>query len=280
MGSAKSTMWGVQGSGHPGHSGYTQRSTLYWSSVISPARRTPVSEPPRSCRTSVASSATSRLGSAAPLSFRAVLYAVRTLWRAGTLVGRSRTGIGLFCGTHGHSQDSGATPGGLGARCADNEGRTGRTERRGHRIAPPRSPQSSSGGGQGSGQGGDTENTGGHQESFPRSRDVTPPPSRHERPPERARARRPSHDGTPSEAVGGGGSKSFDRALSIASRPDRRGDDSHTPGPAGEYGLSAYDSADLERAQRRGLGLATLDRRLAQAARVAGVNLIPVWRQP
>jgi len=45
---------------------------------------------------------------------------------------------------------------------------------------------------------------------------------------------------------------------------------------ADAYGLSAYDSAYLELAQRRGLGLATLDRRLAQAARGAGVNLIPL----
>ena len=45
---------------------------------------------------------------------------------------------------------------------------------------------------------------------------------------------------------------------------------------ADAYGLSAYDSAYLELAQRRGLGLATLDRRLAQAAGGAGVNLIPL----
>ncbi len=45
---------------------------------------------------------------------------------------------------------------------------------------------------------------------------------------------------------------------------------------ADEYGLSAYDAAYLELAQRRGLGLATLDRRLGQAAREAGVNLIPL----
>ena len=45
---------------------------------------------------------------------------------------------------------------------------------------------------------------------------------------------------------------------------------------ADAYGLSTYDSAYLELAQRRGLGLATLDRRLAQAARGAGVNLIPL----
>ena len=45
---------------------------------------------------------------------------------------------------------------------------------------------------------------------------------------------------------------------------------------ADEYGLSAYDTAYLELAQRRGLGLATLDRRLAAAAKGAGVHLIPV----
>ena len=45
---------------------------------------------------------------------------------------------------------------------------------------------------------------------------------------------------------------------------------------ADEYGLSAYDAAYLELAQRRGLGLATLDRRLATAARGAGVNLVPL----
>jgi predicted nucleic acid-binding protein len=45
---------------------------------------------------------------------------------------------------------------------------------------------------------------------------------------------------------------------------------------ADEHGLSAYDAAYLELAQRRGLGLATVDRRLATAARGAGVNLIPL----
>lgn len=43
---------------------------------------------------------------------------------------------------------------------------------------------------------------------------------------------------------------------------------------AEEYGLSAYDAAYLELAQRRGLGLATLDRRLIRAARKAGVKVI------
>jgi predicted nucleic acid-binding protein len=45
---------------------------------------------------------------------------------------------------------------------------------------------------------------------------------------------------------------------------------------ADAYRLSAYDAAYVELAQRRGLGLATLDRRLAQAARGAGVDLIPL----
>lgn len=40
---------------------------------------------------------------------------------------------------------------------------------------------------------------------------------------------------------------------------------------AREHGLSAYDAAYLELAQRRGIGLATLDRRLAGAARRLGV---------
>ena len=40
-------------------------------------------------------------------------------------------------------------------------------------------------------------------------------------------------------------------------------------------GLSSYDSAYLELAARRGLGLATLDTRLAKAARKIGVR---VWR--
>ena len=40
-----------------------------------------------------------------------------------------------------------------------------------------------------------------------------------------------------------------------------------------EYELSAYDAAYLELAQRRGLGLATLDRRLHSAARKAGVKV-------
>ncbi|MFQ5829305.1 MAG: type II toxin-antitoxin system VapC family toxin [Candidatus Methylomirabilia bacterium] len=43
---------------------------------------------------------------------------------------------------------------------------------------------------------------------------------------------------------------------------------------AEKYALSAYDAAYLELAQRRGLGLATLDRRLVAAARRAGVKVI------
>lgn len=40
-----------------------------------------------------------------------------------------------------------------------------------------------------------------------------------------------------------------------------------------EYNLSAYDAAYLELAQRRGLGLATVDRSLRLAAQKAGVKL-------
>lgn len=43
---------------------------------------------------------------------------------------------------------------------------------------------------------------------------------------------------------------------------------------AREYSLSAYDAAYLELAQRRGLGLATLDRHLMMAARKAGVKIL------
>jgi predicted nucleic acid-binding protein len=43
---------------------------------------------------------------------------------------------------------------------------------------------------------------------------------------------------------------------------------------AREYDLSAYDAAYLELAQRRGLGLATMDRHLIRAARKAGVEVI------
>jgi len=43
---------------------------------------------------------------------------------------------------------------------------------------------------------------------------------------------------------------------------------------AREYDLSAYDAAYLELAQRRGLGLATMDRHLITAARRAGVEVI------
>ncbi|MBI1884311.1 MAG: type II toxin-antitoxin system VapC family toxin [Chlamydiae bacterium] len=40
-----------------------------------------------------------------------------------------------------------------------------------------------------------------------------------------------------------------------------------------EYDLSAYDASYLELSQRKGLGLATLDRALASAAQKAGVKL-------
>ena len=43
---------------------------------------------------------------------------------------------------------------------------------------------------------------------------------------------------------------------------------------AREHALSAYDAAYLELAQRRALGLATLDRRLMAAARRAGIKVI------
>lgn len=42
---------------------------------------------------------------------------------------------------------------------------------------------------------------------------------------------------------------------------------------AQRHNLSAYDSAYLELAQRRGIGLATLDENLKNAARQAGVQL-------
>jgi len=45
---------------------------------------------------------------------------------------------------------------------------------------------------------------------------------------------------------------------------------------AEEYGLSAYDAAYLDLAQRKGLGLATLDHRLHGAARKAGVRVIVI----
>jgi predicted nucleic acid-binding protein len=40
------------------------------------------------------------------------------------------------------------------------------------------------------------------------------------------------------------------------------------------YGLTVYDAAYLELAQRRRLPLATLDAALARAARAAGVELL------
>lgn len=42
---------------------------------------------------------------------------------------------------------------------------------------------------------------------------------------------------------------------------------------AKEHILSAYDTAYLELAQRKGIGLATLDKRLAGAARKAGIQV-------
>lgn len=42
---------------------------------------------------------------------------------------------------------------------------------------------------------------------------------------------------------------------------------------AKEHSLSAYDAAYLELAQRKGIGLATLDEHLANAARKAGVEV-------
>jgi predicted nucleic acid-binding protein len=45
---------------------------------------------------------------------------------------------------------------------------------------------------------------------------------------------------------------------------------------AQELGLSAYDAAYIELAQRRGLSLATLDRALARAARRTGIGLVRV----
>jgi len=41
-----------------------------------------------------------------------------------------------------------------------------------------------------------------------------------------------------------------------------------------EYNLSAYDTAYLELAQRRGLGLTTVDRQLRSAAQKAGVKVV------
>lgn len=43
---------------------------------------------------------------------------------------------------------------------------------------------------------------------------------------------------------------------------------------AQEFTLSAYDAAYLELAERRGLALATLDRRLITAAKAAGVAIV------
>lgn len=43
---------------------------------------------------------------------------------------------------------------------------------------------------------------------------------------------------------------------------------------AREHGLSAYDAAYLELAQRRGFELATLDAKLARAARKMGIRVV------
>ncbi|MBI4677448.1 MAG: type II toxin-antitoxin system VapC family toxin [Elusimicrobia bacterium] len=43
---------------------------------------------------------------------------------------------------------------------------------------------------------------------------------------------------------------------------------------AQEHGLSAYDAVYLELAERRGLGLASMDRRLVQSARRAGIKVM------
>lgn len=47
----------------------------------------------------------------------------------------------------------------------------------------------------------------------------------------------------------------------------------------GTHGLSAYDSAYLLLAERRGLPLATLDKALARAAKKAGVPVLPGARR-
>lgn len=43
---------------------------------------------------------------------------------------------------------------------------------------------------------------------------------------------------------------------------------------AEQYGLTSYDAAYMELAQRKGAGLATFDRQLAEAARQSGVAVI------
>jgi predicted nucleic acid-binding protein len=43
---------------------------------------------------------------------------------------------------------------------------------------------------------------------------------------------------------------------------------------AKEHALSAYDAAYLELAQRKGIGLATLDKHIANAARKTGVHVL------
>jgi predicted nucleic acid-binding protein len=51
--------------------------------------------------------------------------------------------------------------------------------------------------------------------------------------------------------------------------------DSDTAANAWSAGLTVYDAAYLELAQRRRLPLATLDQDLAKAARAAGVEVLP-----
>ena len=48
-----------------------------------------------------------------------------------------------------------------------------------------------------------------------------------------------------------------------------------TLGLADRYDLSTYDAAYLELAQRRGLPLATLDKRLREACAAAGIGVLP-----
>ena len=65
----------------------------------------------------------------------------------------------------------------------------------------------------------------------------------------------------------------------LASLPlalDRQIEDSALLGLARDQGLTVYDAAYLELAQRKGLALATLDKALAVAARASGVPLVGV----
>jgi predicted nucleic acid-binding protein len=51
-------------------------------------------------------------------------------------------------------------------------------------------------------------------------------------------------------------------------------DDDRTANPAKVHGLSIYDAAYLEVAERRALPLATLDQRLLRAAKRAGLEIV------